>query len=546
SKLPEMCDCPLCQALYEKTYGQKLPDLSAGAFPPSQDAAYLRYLQQRYDSTTNWIARGVAAIRQVNPAVRTDSLICVSPICSDQWWGTGVAWDRLNETGLDMPTTDPYILLHNYVGDSTHWYVTETAAHLTAATPKRQCGIVLEGSRLRAADRELDPVEVYGSALSAVCHGARELAWWHYDHLTDASKTTDRSAVSRACVRGVYGLLKQADPWLGHLQPVKRVAYLHSRAADDLWRFYTRPTPSALLTHAVEDPRYAAVAQHEVLYYLFRRGVPTDLYYLESVQEAQLADYPVIVVPFAFAIADRQAEVLNQLAQQGKTVVVISECGSLDQMGMPRTKPALLDLCGLQAPPSGETKGTLVTTQPWLPSTGAETFKVYEKVVPGADARVCATVAGKPAILQHKIGKGEVLYLAGAFGYDLVANRDNEKRTRTERIVPNPPAQGQVAVLDAVLHQGCGQAPGVLAALQPGKDIEATCLTNDRGELVLLVINWENEAVETELRVTGSGELQGYRLQPDGTLADAVLKVTDGAARVVLGPQEAGLWHLVR
>lgn len=546
SKLPEMCNCSLCQALYEKTYGKKLPDLSPGAFPPSQDAAYLRYLQQRYDSTTNWIARGVAAIRQANPAVRTDSLICVSPICSDQWWGTGVAWDRLNETGLDMPTTDPYILLHNYLGDSTHWYVTETAAHLTAATPKRQCGIVLEGSRLRPEYRELDPVEVYGSALSAVCHGARELAWWHYDHLTDASKTTDRSEEARACVRGVYGMLKQADPWLGNLQPGKRVAYLHSRAADDLWRFYTRPTASALLTHAIEDPRYAAVAQHEVLCYLFRRGVPTDLYYLESAQEAQLADYPVIVVPFAFAIADGQAKLLDQLARQGKTVAVISECGPLDQMGRPRERPALLDLCGLQAQPSGEVKGTLAATQPWVPSTGTETFSVYGNLTPAADARVCATVAGKPAILQRQVGKGQVIYLAGAFGYDLVANRNNEKRTRTERIVPNPPASGHVAVLDAVLQQSCGEAPGVLTALQPGKDIEATCLTNDRGELVLVAINWEKEPIETELRVTGSGELQGLHLQSDGTLAESALRLTDGTARVALRAQEAGLWHLVK
>ena len=147
------------------------------------------------------------------------SMICVLPICSDRWWDTGVAWDRLPETGVDFPTTDPYIQLHNYLGDSTHWYVTETAAHLTGSTPKRQCGIVLEASRLRPEYREMDPVEIYGSALSAVAHGAKELAWWHYSHLTNLSRTTDRAEESRACVRGVYGLLKQADPWLGGLTP---------------------------------------------------------------------------------------------------------------------------------------------------------------------------------------------------------------------------------------------------------------------------------------------------------------------------------------
>jgi hypothetical protein len=150
--------------------------------------------------------------------------------------------------------------------------------------------------------------------------------------------------------------------------------------------------------------------------------------------------------------------------------------------------------------------------------------------------------------LQHKLGQGQVFFLAGAFGYDLPANRDNQKRTRTERIIPDPYAPGHVAVLDAVLKQACGQGPAVLAEMPAGKDVEATCLTNSRHELVVLAINWESKPVECQLRLpaAGTSNWQGYRLQADGSYAASALRLTGGAGNLTLKPQEATLWHLVK
>lgn len=164
-KLPAMCDCPVCRSLYRQRFGAEMPELPADTTFPAQTEAYRNYLRLRSESTTDWLRRGASADPTANRGLLADSLICVTPICSDDWWGPGIAWDRLGETSMDFPTTDPYIQLHNYLGDSTHWYVTETAAHLTAATPERQCGLVLEASRLCPQYREIDPVEAYGSAL---------------------------------------------------------------------------------------------------------------------------------------------------------------------------------------------------------------------------------------------------------------------------------------------------------------------------------------------------------------------------------------------
>lgn len=509
-QLPAMCNCPVCAALYEKAFGEKLPSLALGMSFPEASLPYLRYLKFRYDSTTQWIARNVQAIKAINPRIRADSLICVTPICSDRFWDPGVAWDRLGETGLDFPTTDPYILLHNYLGDSTHYYVTETAVHLTGSTPKRQCGIVLEASRLRKEYRELEPVEIYGSALSAVCHGAREIAYWHYSHLTDQSKTTDRADVSRACVRGVYGLLQAADAWLGGLHPPQLIAFLYSRASDDLWRFYAEHSGQNAPQNPENNLRYAAMAQKEVLYYLLRRGIPFDLYYLESVREKQLAPYRIIIVPFPLAIADSQFSMLKQLALHGKTIIFTSQWGSLDELGQKRPAPVFATLFNVKAPPQD-------------PQT----------------------------IMKWRLGKGSFIYLGDAYGYGLPVHRNNQKRTRQERIWPDPLHRERVAVWDKLLQEACVKEPWTLAHFTD-KDVEATAVFNARQEPILLAINWENEPQKVALRAPFVKRTiwEGFRLTAEGRYVPSRIKgqLKNGVVQITLTlqPQEACLWRGVR
>lgn len=501
-KLPAMCDCPVCRELYRQKFGAEMPELPPDTTFPAPTEAYRSYLRLRYDSTTEWLRRGAAAVHAANPDLLADSLICVTPICSDHWWGPGIAWDRLGETGMDVPTTDPYIQLHNYLGDSTHWYVTETAAHLTAATPQRQCGIVLEASRLYREYREIDPVEAYGSALSAVCHGAKELAWWYYTNLTGESRVTDRPELYYACLKGLYGLLKQADSWLGGLRPYQPVAVLYSRASDDWWRFYSTPEPAAFLQPPVHDPRHASVAQKEVLYYLFRRGVPTDLYYLESVTAQQLRDYRTLVVPFPLAVSDQQADLLGQLARHGKSVIIVAQQGLLDEFGAQRDRPALSEMV-----------------------QGAE----------GLDGR--------------QLGQGRVWFLPDDFGYRLVAHRDNQKRTRAERIQPDPIAAEPAAIFDEVLSAAGRGQPWILEQL-PAGDLEATALTNAQGDLVVLTTNWTDTPQRCRLRLprVGGRKLYGFRLGPQGQCVrdsvDLTPRAQDYVGDVDLGPQEACLWRM--
>ena len=54
----------------------------------------------------------------------------------------------------------------------------------------------------------------------------------------------------------------------------------------------------------------------ELLYLLFRTGVPTTLYYLDSVGKQELADHQTIVVPLPLAVSDAKAALLEELARE--------------------------------------------------------------------------------------------------------------------------------------------------------------------------------------------------------------------------------------
>ncbi|MBI2299185.1 MAG: hypothetical protein HYU66_09635 [Armatimonadetes bacterium] len=489
----EYCNGPGCRAGYERLTGHALPDVTRG--PRDSAEAYRCWVEFRYDTTTAWLARTVKAVKAANPGIRTDSLICVTPLCSDLWWGPGVAWDRAGyEAGVEYPTTDPYIELHNYLGDSNHWYVTETTEHLAGASPARRCGVVLEASRLRPEYRELDPVETYGSALSAVWHGARELAWWHFGHITDRYHSTDQAAACYARVQGVYALLERIDPWFRDARPAPGIAFLFSRASCDAWRLYASDehAPAGVLTHANRDPRYASLAQKELLSYLFRQGYPVTLYYLESVRAEELAAHPVVVVPFAYAIADGRMALLRRLAESGKHVVIVSELGLLDEHGTPRAKPALLDPCAL---PVG--------------------------AVPSRQA----------------VGKGTVTFVPGEIGYRVVLNRDNEKRSRSGRIPPGELDPQVTKVWQTLLKPWLGE-PWLNRPVQ-GDDAEVVLRRSPRGWL-LLCVNWRDEPVRVAFPHRApfgraSGEV--YALGPDGRMVPA--KLAAGRYETTLSPQQA-------
>ena len=339
AKLPDWCDCPTCRQRFAAAYGVPYPDVSAAW--ATADPVWAMFTEFRYDSTRDWIDRTVRAALAVNPKVMTDTMICVLPVCSDDRLSTGAAWDEIGAgTDVGCLQTDPYIFLHNYLGDSTHLYPTETTLHLGAANYPRRCGVTLEACRLYDYYRDKDPVDTYGAALSCWVHGASEFFWWHMNYLLGRETFVDAGR-AKAGVRSTYDVMHAMESELADGEVPGDVLVCYSRRSEDTWDWLSR-------AQAVnpDDAKRGFVAHRNVLYWLLRRGYPFGMTFLEHPDPARVSEARVLIVPFPYSLTESETELLREQAGAGKTVVLMSELSPVGELGQTLPSPRLAALFG--------------------------------------------------------------------------------------------------------------------------------------------------------------------------------------------------------
>jgi len=500
AKLPLWCNCPTCQERFTKQYGVPYPDVTQAW--ETADPVWAQFTQFRYDSTRDWIDRTVKAAKMVNPQVITDTMICVLPVCSDDRLSTGAAWDEIGATtGLDCLQTDPYIFLHNYLGDSTHLYPTETTLHLGAANYPRRCGVTLEACRLYDTYRDKDPVDVYGAALSCWVHGASEFFWWHMNYILGRETFVDPKQ-PKAAVRSVYDLMQAMEPYLAGGEVPGEVLVCYSRRSEDLWDWLSRAGAEDRLRTRTAGPKRGFLAHRNVLYALLRQGYPFRMTFLEHPDPGRLAQAKVLVVPFPYALSESEVVLLRAQAEGGKTVVLMSALSPVDELGQELERPRLVTLSG--ATP-------LSTDQP----------------------------------TSRKLGKGTVVFLPGDFAINLfepvAPERDPKKRVPLPAFRP-----GGFEQLAAIIAQALGR-PGSLLAEPPAQDIETTLLVSPTA-YVVLAINWDTEKPATctlQLPIpVRKGKLDGRRVQPGGKVEPVQTALEAGRLSLTLQRQEACLLAL--
>jgi hypothetical protein len=166
------------------------------------------------------------------------------------------------------------------------------------------------------------------------------------------------------------------------------------------------------------------------------------------------------------------------LARDGRRVVLCGADGPLDENGAPHPYPVLAGLIG-EGRPDGGSK-------------------------------------------QTAVGAGKITFLPSAVLEGLVANRDNEKRTRQERIVPSAlDATTARMILDVIADQGSSSYPCPLLTgrLPAGDDVELCLSTNAKRDRLLLVVNWADGPRSVTLpKHGGLGESvnEAYLLGPSG------------------------------
>jgi hypothetical protein len=492
--LPHFCDCPVCRRLFEERHGQPLPDLRAPW--NSADPVWARFAQFRYESTTAWIQRTVAAAKRINPSVVTDTMICVLPVCSDNRLSAGAAWDDIGvRTQLDCLQTDPYIQLHNYLGDSTHYYATETTLHLAAANWQRRAGVTLEACRLRETDREKDAVEVYGTALSCLVHGAREYFWWHFDYMLGRNAFVSPEEPFRR-VAAFYKVVQALEESVAGAAVPGEILVLYSRLSEDTWD---------RLGKVNGNPKRGFIAHRNVLYFLLRRGYPFRMTFLDNPDPARLQAARVVLVPFPAALKEAEVSLIETLAQGGRTVVIMSELASLDELGQPQP-PALARVFGGRVP-------TLDQSEP-------------------------ASTA---------VGAGRVVFLGGDAAVLLFQTAAPVKEQMARVPVPafDPERCGR---LETILTTALGR-PGSLLASPPEQDLEVTT-ADGAGCRLLLATNWDlAQAADVVLRpevTEGRRHASGLRIDAQAAVHEEAPALPPAGTpwTLRLAPQEAVLLRL--
>jgi len=501
-KLPGWCNCPTCQERFTKAYGAPYPDVSQAW--STADPVWAKFTQFRYDSTRAWIDRTVRAASGANPKVITDTMICVLPVCSDDRLSTGAAWDQIGATtDLGCLQTDPYIFLHNYLGDSTHLYPTETALHLGAANFRARSGVTLEACRLYDLYRDKDPVDTYGAALSCWVHGASEFFWWHMNYMLGREPFVDAER-AKSGVRSVYEVMKAMEPYLAGGEVPHRLLVCYSRRSEDTWDWLSRAGATDRAAASAAGAKRGFIAHRNVLYTLLRRACPFGMTFLENPDPAKLERARVLVVPFAYALSQDEADLLRREAEAGKTVVLMGEFSPVDEVGQPLPRPRLVGWFDAPVDPARE----------------------------------------EP--VERAIGRGRVVYLGGDPAVGLFApwppQRDPAKAVRLPDFAAAP-----VERLMSVIEAGLGR-PASLFEAQPSQDVEATLLSSPAADVVL-AINWDTRrTASVGLRLPIENRTRravGRRVLPDGTVAP-ISRVLGNRVALELEPQEAQLLALPR
>jgi len=492
--VPHWCACEVCRQRFRERYGIDYPDVTQAW--KTGDPVWAMFTSFRYDSTRDWIDRTVKAAKAVDPNIITDTMICVLPVCSDNRLATGAAWDEIGATtGLDCLQTDPYILLHNYLGDSTHLYPTETTLHLGEANWARRSGVTLEACRLRDTYRDKEPVEVYGAALSCWMHGASEFFWWHLNYILGASEFVNPEA-PKAAVKSAYDVMQAMEPYVAQGEVPGEVLVCYSRRSEDTWDWLARAGATDRVGTEAVNPKRGFIAHRNVLYTLLRRGIPYRMTFLEHPDPARLKEAKVLIVPFPYALTEEEAKLLRAQADAGKAVIVLSERSPVDENGELLPQPRLGD-------------------------------------------PIDQTVELAGGVLLQRTVRGAVTFVDG----DLAVNLSEPFPPRdkpTVKVVLPPVRSQEVGALETLVKSGLDRDPSLFA--QPvAEDVEVALLESPRAH-VLLAVNWEpDKQAVCSLRLPipkRKWQTEGRRILPSGEVKSVDSSVDGNGLQVTLQGQE--------
>jgi len=537
--------CTNSEAIYATAI--RAPDTGRTRIIKDNTVGGRRFILYRYKAFAQAMRERIAIVKEVRPDALAYVIFSAVPTFALERYPSGIAWDVVGETARpDLMVATAFQTFQDYRGKETHLCLTEAACHLVAGNRPRPAGIVMAihdncvvnsdhgvswpaGDPSRYQKVEIRPVDVVGQALSYAAHGLRGVFCYSPGPVENP--------------RGqwlfeVYQLLHDLEPLVArsHIPPV--VAFVHSRGSEDFYALYhnskrsmnadedgteamrrvggwAQPANRIAHDYNIDNAGSAGFRiQGALLHFLVKEAVPFEVFQIEELQEDEIKDFGVILLPFPFSISKNAAGLLDRLVTAGKNLIIYSAYGQTDEegnyvAGRSGRSGRLMKLIGLTiGPPAVEQEQDLFfdETSPFLgkrryrrlnltgffPLTG---LSQGTKILARGDS-------GGIGVTCRKHGEGRVYYLGGDLG--LRASED-----------------GYGDINRAVLAHAIGEERGITLTRRRQADVEAAIREIDQTDRMLFLVNWESRDEKVSITIP----------LPDGEyVADTYLPSTRGVS----------------
>ena len=305
--------------------------------PPAQaedTEAYRHWVVFNYEQFAAFLGEAAAAAKRANPQVIVK---CPAHLCLGNLWNCrmdlGIAEDIAgHEAKLD------FIRAYNYecFDNLGHYVSAANTKRMAGANPGRwpdslhNCPWANDPKTAPGYYLDFTPAHMRGSILSSVMHGSRLPLVWRYNFIF-------RGGYEKY-VEQAYSMLDTLAAWDGReAAPPKQILVLKSRASEDWWQLRQR-----LGDGKPQDQYRGFLHEKWLLEFLLTNGYQFELRYLDHPGdfERQIADYPLVVLPFPYSLSDRAAQALRK----SRRLLTFGRIGETDEWGNPRPSPALAPL----------------------------------------------------------------------------------------------------------------------------------------------------------------------------------------------------------
>ncbi|MHB1422002.1 MAG: beta-galactosidase trimerization domain-containing protein [Gemmataceae bacterium] len=479
--------------------GRLRPDSSTEA-AAANPRLYVDSLLFYEDAAIRFVAGGM---KDVKKALGADVLCGANYSCLPFYYPQStmyVKWFRMG--AADLACHRDFFWQAGQAGPMLNGYVAE---HFRAGLRDNPNGVPRLCTRPNAPGNT--DANFLRSAFTHLAHGATMLDFFGIGmNETFSENYIDHRAHSRYRVlRDVTHAVGLVEDLLPKARPLPSPVALLVSASTERWDFAAIAEDSA--GHDLHGPNFRKVRLNA---HLDRLGLWTALTFLgaspdllmeEDVSDKGLKDYKMLIV-VGDCLPPSLVPVLEAWVRDGGVVLATANAGRFDPYREPT--PVFEELFGLQSRRSEERVSFIRPSQelPFLkpfdrivcPGGPLPQLATLERITPAKDATVLARFKDgqDPAILDHRLGKGHVFYVAAlpgvAYLWSALQPPTVPDRGPNTHAIPTAFNSGARSLLELVLHA---------AHVQP--TIEATPALLDArllkapGGYVLPIANYQNE-----------------------------------------------------